>query len=657
MELLLLRDIVVIFGLSIFVLFLFHRLRAPTIVGFLLTGVLAGPQVLGLVHAGEEVKALAEIGVILLLFTVGIEISLKDLIQLKKYVLLGGSFQVLLTILAVYSLASRLGIPTGEAILLGFLVSLSSTAIVLRVIQSRAEFDSLHGRTTLGILIFQDVVIVPMMLLTSMLPGASGGISDPPLQIVLKAAAIIILVVAGAKYIVPTILFQVARTRDRELFLLAVITICLAVAWGTAMAGLSLGLGAFLAGLIISESEYSHQAFGNVLPLKDAFTSFFFVSIGMLLDLDLLFQNPGFIVLLALGVLILKALVAGLAILFLGLPLRIAVLVGLSLSQIGEFSFILSSVGLESGLLSVPHYQLFLDVTVLTMGATSFIMAVAPGVADRVMTLPLPGRILKRKQHHLPAREARDLESHLIIVGYGVNGRNLAQAVRSAGIPYVIIETDPEIVLEVRKSGLPIEYGDATQEMVLHQAGIKKARIMVIAISDPYSTRRIVSTSRLLNPDLYIVARTRYLKEVQALTEAGADVVIPEEYETSVEIFARVLEQYLVSPESINQLVEEIRQDGYQMFRGLSTQPVCDLHLELEDVELKSFRVEKGSPLDGKTFVPDRFPGVDVLAVKRNSDTLTHSRDLVLREGDLVVLMGPHEEMPVLKEMFEGRKA
>jgi len=656
MQLLLLRDIVVIFGLSIFVLYLFHRLRAPTIVGFLLTGVLAGPQVLGLVNAGEEVKALSEIGVILLLFTVGIEISLKDLIRLKKYVLLGGSFQVLLTILAVYSLASRLDIPAGESVLLGFLVSLSSTAIVLRVIQSRAEFDSLHGRTTLGILIFQDVAIVPMMLLTSMLPGATGGLTDPPLQVAFKAAAIVILVVAGAKYIVPTILFQVARTRDRELFLLAVVTICLAVAWGTATAGLSLGLGAFLAGLIISESEFSHQAFGNMLPLKDAFTSFFFVSIGMLLDLNLLMHNPGFIVLLALGVLLLKALIAGLAILLLGLPLRIAVLVGLALSQIGEFSFILASVGVDSGLLPLPHYQLFLDVTVLTMGATSFTMAVAPRVADRVMDLPLPRGLIKRKHHYIGSGEADNLQDHLIIIGYGVNGRNLAQAVSSAGIPYVVVETDPEIVLTERKNGLPIDYGDATQEVVLLRAGIKKARIMVVAISDPYSTKRVVSMSRFLNPELYIVARTRYLREVQALTDTGADVVIPEEYETSVEIFARVLEQYLVSQEKIHRLVDQIRQDGYQMFRGLSTQPVCDMHLELVDAELRSFRVEKGSSLDGKPFLPDKAPGVGILAVKRNSHTLTQLEHLILQEGDLVILMGPHEEMLVLRSMFEGHR-
>jgi CPA2 family monovalent cation:H+ antiporter-2 len=265
MELELLRNIVVVIGLSVAVLFIFHRIRAPTVVGFLITGFLAGPQGLGLIEASEQVKILAEIGVVLLLFTVGIEISLKDILRLKKYVLVGGFLQVSLTILAASLIAFSLGQPVGQAIMLGFLVSLSSTAIVLSIIQKQEEFDSLYGRTTLGVLIFQDIAVVPLMLMIPLLPGAAQSLSDPVAMIIAKALALVVLIIFSAKWVVPKVLYHIAKTKDRELFMLSIIAICFAVAWATSLAGLSLGLGAFLAGLIISESQYSHQAFGNVV--------------------------------------------------------------------------------------------------------------------------------------------------------------------------------------------------------------------------------------------------------------------------------------------------------------------------------------------------------------------------------------------------------
>ncbi|MFZ3092198.1 MAG: cation:proton antiporter, partial [Methanothrix sp.] len=335
MEMLLLGDIAVIFVLSVLVLFIFHKIRAPAIVGFIFTGVLAGPQGLGLIQAIEQVDVLAEIGVILLLFTIGLEISLKDLMQMKKYVLVGGTLQVALTILAVYALLIYSGQPLGTAILMGFLVSMSSTAIVLRIIQKKSEMYTPQGRTILGILIFQDIAIVPLMLAVPLLPGAVGEVPESALIILAKGLALIALVIISAKWLVPSALYHIARTDDRELFLLSLVAICFAVAFITSSAGLSLGLGAFLAGLTISESQYSHQAFGSVLPLRDAFTSFFFVSIGMLLDVRFLFANPLYVILLAFGVMLSKSIIAGATVAILGLPLRIAVLVGLALSQIG----------------------------------------------------------------------------------------------------------------------------------------------------------------------------------------------------------------------------------------------------------------------------------------------------------------------------------
>jgi CPA2 family monovalent cation:H+ antiporter-2 len=656
MELELLRNIVVVIGLSVAVLFIFHRIRAPTVVGFLITGVLAGPQGLGLIEASEQVKILAEIGVVLLLFTVGIEISLKDILRLKKYVLVGGFLQVSLTILAASLIAFSLGQPVGQAIMLGFLVSLSSTAIVLSIIQKQEEFDSLYGRTTLGVLIFQDIAVVPLMLMIPLLPGAAQSLSDPVAMIIAKALALVVLIIFSAKWVVPKVLYHIAKTKDRELFMLSIIAICFAVAWATSLAGLSLGLGAFLAGLIISESQYSHQAFGNVVPLRDAFTSIFFISIGMLLDVNLLIQNPLFIILLTLAAIVLKASIAGFAISVIGLPLRIIVMVSLALSQIGEFSFVLSKVGFDSGLISGDVYQIFLDVTVLTMAATSLVMAVSPRVADGMLRVPGLER-LKARPHSTLAGEIAALEDHLIIVGYGVNGRNVARSAKVEGIPYLIVEMDPEIVRYEKKNYEHIYFGDASTETVLHHVGIKKAKVMVIAISDPAATRRITELSRRLNSDLFIIARTRYIQEMKPLHDLGADVVIPEEYETSVEIFSRVLNYYQVPREKIESFIAQIRADGYDMFRSLSNEPYCDASVSILAEEIRTLIVCPGSPAAGRTIyeLQSESVGIKWLAVMRGSETLSNPQEnLKLQEDDIIVLMGSEKEILKISNRFCG---
>ena len=397
------------------------------------------------------------------------------------------------------------------------------------------------------------------------------------------------------------------------------VAICFWVAWITSLAGLSLGLGAFLAGLIISESPYSHQAIGNVVPFRDAFTSFFFISIGMLLDIDLLLRNPALIILLAMAVIALKALVAGFAISLLGLPLRIIVLVALALSQIGEFSFVLSKVGFNSGLIPRANYQIFLDVTVLTMAATSLLMAISPRVADSMLRLPLPDKLKARPTPSM-AGEPVSLKDHLIIIGYGVNGRNVARSAKREGIPYIIVEMDPEIVALEGKIGEPICFGDAAQEYILRQVGKKNAKVMVIAISDPSATRRITELSRRINPDLFIIARTRYIQEMKPLHELGANEVIPEEYETSIEIFTRILDLYQIPKEKIESFVAQVRADGYEMFRSLSREPYCNANISLMTEEISTLKVSQGSPVAGRSLSELGLEGYDIvpLAVHRD---------------------------------------
>ncbi|MBV1767821.1 MAG: cation:proton antiporter, partial [Methanobacterium sp.] len=337
----LLQDIVVIFGLSVIVLFIFHRIKIPSIAGFFLTGIIAGPNGLGLVSAVGEVQFLAEIGIIFLLFIIGIEFSFEKFSQLKRSVLMGGTLQVVLTFLIVFVIAQNLGVPVNESIFIGFLVSLSSTAIVFKFLQDKNEIDSPQGRISFGILIFQDIIVIPMILFTPLLVGTAGNLGASLFIFSLEGIGIILFTIVSAKWIVPRILYQIARLQSRELFLLSIITIIFAITWLTSTTGLSPALGAFLAGLIISNSEYSHQALGNILPFRDIFASFFFISIGMLLNVNFLIQYSLIIILIVLSILIIKSLIAGIVTAVMGFSLRIMVLVGLMLSQIGEFSFVL----------------------------------------------------------------------------------------------------------------------------------------------------------------------------------------------------------------------------------------------------------------------------------------------------------------------------
>ncbi|MDY7031413.1 MAG: cation:proton antiporter [Thermodesulfobacteriota bacterium] len=646
----LLNNIVIIFGLSIFVLFVCNRLRVPPIIGFFLTGIFVGPYGLGLVKVVHEVEILAEIGVVLLLFAIGIEFSLERLLQIKKSVLMGGSLQVLLTFLATAFIVRFLGQAYGNAVFIGFLVALSSTAIVLRLIQERAEVDSPHGRTILGILIFQDIIVIPMMLITPLLVGAEGKLGSSFLIMAAKGISIILLVIVTTKWIAPWVLFQIARTRNQEIFLLSIVVICFGVAWLSFKAGLSLALGAFLAGLIISETEYSHQALGNILPFRDVFTTFFFISIGMMLDVGFVFQKPVIILISALSVLVVKTFIAGLVTILLGLPLRTGILVGLALSQIGEFSFILSRAGIQHGLLSENIYQMFLAVSVLTMAATPFILMLSPRIADMILRLPMPKRIISGI-HPVTDIDVEDKANHLVIIGFGVNGRNVARAAKIAGIPYTIIEMNPETVQREKAKGEPIHYGDATWEAVLHIVNIQEVRIVVIAINDPTATRRITEVIRRITPKAHLIVRTRYLQEMKPLYELGADDVIPEEFETSVEIFTRVLMKYLIPRDEIERLITEVRADGYEMFRSLSqrSHSFSDLKQYMHDVDISTIRISEESQLIGKTLAQTELRsrcGVSVVAIQRDSQILSNpGADVIIRLGDVLFVLGSFENI------------
>lgn len=666
MEIHLFEEIVIIFALSTFVNLIFQRVKVPAIIGFLLTGILAGPYAFGLIghEYVHDIEILAEIGVMLLLFTIGIEFSIKNLVQIRRTVLLGGSLQVGLTIVAFYFISRVVGLEFGPALFMGFLISLSSTAIVLKIIQQRAEVSTHHGRTALGILIFQDIIIVPMILFTPMLAGKVDNLANEVLLLVLKAIGLIGFTLVASRWLVPKLLHQIARTQSQELFLLSLLFLGFAIAWLTSWLGLSLAFGAFLAGLTISETEYKHQAFGNIMPIRDIFTSFFFVSIGMLLDLEFFISQPVLIVGIALGVIFLKTIIAGFVAFVLGYPFKTTITVGLILSQVGEFSFVLSKIGIDNQLLGHYHYQLFLSVTIISMSAAPFIIMGARPLGkffERI--LPLSLRIINGLRPVPDVDVEGDLNNHLIIVGMGLNGHNLARAAKMANIDYIIIDTDADIVREESAKGEPIFFGDAEQESVLQHAHISTAKILVTVIAESASTYSIVKLARKLNPSLHLITRTRYVSDVEDLFAAGANEVIPEEFETSVEIFARVLSKYLIPKDDIEKLMADVRASGYQMFRAAevpSSAIVADLKAQMPDIEITTVKVSDNSAIVGKTLYEVELRknyGINLLAITRKKRTVSSpDPGIVFAAGDLLYLLGNANQVACAMSLFREQE-
>ncbi len=621
-----LEEIVIILGLSMVVLLLGSRARIPPIVGFLITGVVAGPHGLGLVEASAHVEVLAEIGVVLLMFTIGLEFSFKSLARIKKTVLLGGTTQVLVTLGLGMLVAVLMGWKAQSSAFVGALVALSSTAIVLKLLQDRAQVETPHGQASLGILIFQDISILPMMLAIPLLAGTKES-SDPPAWMIGKFLALIIGLIVSAKWLLPKIFEQIVRTRNSQLFLVSVIAICFAVYTGASMAGLSLSLGAFLAGLVLSESDYSHQALGNILPFRDVFTSLFFVSIGMLMDVHYLAAHPILVASIGLGVILGKTLVAGGATLLLGLPMRTAVFVGLGLAQVGEFSFVLAKSGLDRKLIDQNGYQLFLEVSILTMVTTPACLGLAPKVASWIDHLPLSPRLKGIPE----TKEIIPLQDHLIIVGFGPSGRHLARAARVSNIPYAVVEMNPDTVRIEREKGEPITFGDASQQAVLEHVGIHHARILVVVISDAAAAGRAVEVARRINPGIHIVTRTRFITEVESLHAIGANEVIPEDLESSVEIFTRVLTHYLVPRDRIDQLAADIRAGGYEKLRSpsVSSETLQSCKVPIPDVQVSACSVAEGSELAGRTLAQldlRNRHGATLLAIRRDDQTIANPK-------------------------------
>jgi CPA2 family monovalent cation:H+ antiporter-2 len=650
-ELVFLKDLMLVFGVSTLVVYLFHRLRQPAIVGFLASGVLMGPHGLSLIADVHQVELLAEIGVVLLLFTIGLEFSISKLNQMRQLVLGGGSLQVLGTILLIGGGAWLLGLPPAQAVFFGFLLALSSTAIVLKILMDRGEIDSPQGRFAVGILIFQDLCVVPLMLLTPVLSGKEATSAVAILLVLGKVALTVTLIFSLSRLVVPRLLFEVVKMRSPEVFIISIILICLGTAWATSQIGLSLALGAFLAGMVIAESEYSHQVLTNILPLRDGFISLFFISVGMLMDVRTLLNHPLEVAGTLSAILIVKTVVVVGSVLVLGYPLRVAVLVGCALAQVGEFSFVLSRVGWEWGLITPQLNQYFLSASVISLLLTPFAIHISPKLAGGIGRLRWVERWFPGRKFEELKPEQVDIRDHVIIVGYGPGGRNLSRVLKAIEVPYCILELNGETVRRMRQNGEPIYYGDAASPEVLKHLVIHHARALVVAVSDPASIRRAVRVARDLNPRLYIIVRTRYMAEIDELYRLGADEVISEEFETSIELFARVLRRYHIPRTVIGEQIEKIRQERYEMLRQLEGPRLAQAELTriFAQVEMETYLVGEGGSTTGKTIAElhvRRRTGASVVAVIQNGRiTANPGPEHRISAGQVLVLVGSRKQV------------
>ena len=653
----LLLDLVVVYGVGALVAFLFHKLRQTPLVGFLVTGMLVGPFGLSLVRDAEHVHVLAEIGVMLLLFSLGIEFSVKKLLQVRRVVFGAGPFQVLVTLVATMAVASYAGLPTRLAIFLGFLTAISSTAIVVKGLIEQGEVDSIHGKVSLGILIFQDLCVVPLVLVTPLL--AQQASSWPEVMGAMgRALAIILAILLVSRYLSPMVLRAVVLTRNKELFVIASLWMLLVIALGVSAAGFSLALGAFLAGLVLSESEYAHQIFADMRPFRDGLNSLFFISIGMLVDPSFLWAHKGIVLIVIGAVLIGKATINFITVLAWGFPGPVAAMVGLGLAQIGEFSFVLLEAGYQSGLVTQDGYQIAISCAVATMGVTPALVWGSRHLASSSRFLSLSRSLSRKKRFRNLEAAASQLGDHTLICGFGVGGRSIARVLKANKIPYLVLELNALTVQQEKERGEPIYYGDCTDPDILARAGIEGSRVVVLSLSDPFATRQAVRTVRSLNPELVVLTRTHYAAEIDKLFDLGSDEVVADEFETSIELIARVLRLYNFPRNLVAAEIKSIREERYQMFRQQEiTVPRFRLTGSL-DVFFETYQVPSDSLLRGVSIAASQIrtkTGALVLGIVRESSGVANpGPEEVIRAGDLLFLSGTKPQLHKAEKLLGG---
>jgi len=641
-----LNELALIAGLGLVVTLILSRLRLPTVAGLLIVGAFIGPHGLGLVRSEGSIETLAELGVVLLLFTIGLEFSLERLRHIFAQVALGGIAQVALTTLVTSAISVGLGQPLSRSLLFGFVFSMSSTAIVLRFLAERRELDAPHGRFIVGTLIFQDLCVVPMVLVVPLLARSTGGGALLTVGVaLLKAGVVVVATLAIARLLVPRVLAWVDASRSREIFLLAVLALCIGTAWLTSLVGLSLALGAFLGGLVVADTEYGHRAMGEMLPLRDAFVSVFFVSLGMLFDVRVPLSQPLWVGLLLVGFLVGKGLLATLSALLMRFPARAAWLAGVGLAQFGEFGFVLIKLGEQAGLLDAEATRPLLSAGILSMFLTAALVGIAPHITAGERLLAPLSRLLGARSIFESEAAKQAIRDHVVVVGYGVAGRLVAQALSRAQVPYVVLELNAEVVRSARRSGLPVYYADATSSEALGHAHLAEAKALVLLMNDPGAAQRVTDAARRIAPGVPVLTRARYLGERDYLLRIGASDVVAEEVEGGVELLARLLRLLTIPRNVIVGCLREARDATQKSQRAVTLpRPTMSQHGRLAKLKIESVLVLPQSPCVGMSAADLDLRNQThalIVALERDGTLLEApgSRER-LQAGDVVYLVG-----------------
>ncbi|NEN94944.1 MAG: sodium:calcium exchanger [Moorea sp. SIO3I7] len=658
----LILDLTTVLGASALGGYLANRLRQPVLLGYLASGLLVGPFGLKLVGELEQVKSLAEIGIVFLLFTYGVEFSLSQLKRFKDIVLKGSLLQISLTITLVAVLANGLGWVDGftPGIMLGFIISLSSTSVVLKTLMERGETNTLHGQVMLAILIAQDLSLGLMLAVIPALQQPSD-IGSALVVALLKALVFLAAALAAGRWIVPHLIKYIARTENSELFLITVIALCLGIALITAGLGLSVEMGAFVAGLMMAEIDYADQAVAKIIPLKDTFVCLFFASIGMLIEPEVLLENFGIIIGLVMLVMGGKAAIILPIVLKFGYSFKTAFIASFGLNQIGEFSFVLAVVGFELGFITRDQYLLLVGTTAITLVLTPMWLRWSPRIADHLVNLPFLKNYLRQFQGTKALSIPETICNHVVVAGYGRVGRVLVNILRNQGHQVLVIENSEAAIQRLRHEKIPYMFGDAHSELVLEKAHLEKAKALAIALPDPGSTRLLLKRALKFAPGLDIVARSHKNSEIDLLTQLGAREVVQPEFEAALEMGAHVLVALGETPGMIQSVINRIHQDRY-----LSVRPEQATYSKQQDItdvaqELHSewVTLSQTSRLDWVTLAAAdirNVTGVTVLTIQQGNDIVHYPQGkMTLRSGDRLLVVGEPEELAAFRDWIESR--
>ena len=647
MDIAILQNISAILITAVIVLLIFNKLKLPTMIGLFITGIVLGH----LINDTTMISTLSELGVVFLLFIIGLEFSVEKFSAIKRYALAGGILQVSLTTILITLLGLAIGLNLKSAIFLGFLVSFSSTAIVMKIMQQKHLTHSLQGRVTLGILIFQDIAVIVVILLIPLLGGESINLNAIP-NIIITIIGLAILIFVGAKWFIPLALKDAAKTKNRDLFLLLTLFICMGTTFATSFIGIGPELGAFIAGLLISNTEYSHQTLGYVQPFQDVFMSLFFISIGLMVNLHLFLYNMWIIIILTAIILIINFTATLITGMVLKLPTKVSITIAILLSQIGEFSFVLASEGMKYGLMTSRFFSIFLGVSILTMSLTPFLQKMTPKIIKQFRKINYFQVDNELKTLPEEFEEVKPIEDHVILVGLGRVGKQMTKACNQFNVPILAVDMNPIVVEQQQELGVPIIYGNASNESVLKELRVTSAQCIVISASTYEGTLKTIDTARRLNPDIHIIVRTKYLKNIEEVIDAGADEVIPKEFETSILMFTRIMDYYQKDMDEIADAVNNLRSDNYDAFRSVSSEDVSAyLSNSFTDIELDSVRVYNNAHISD---FPFEKHDLTITSVIRENNTLTNITDSFLFiEDDIILFTGQRNDINKFFEDIE----